>query len=165
MLCAITCRQMTVCKNPLLSAKGLKMAKQVSLIQSAVALSILCTIFSLLSMLPVVSTEQYASQQSNADILLTDITPPVCIILQVIDACNTDAWCNCTEEESMLDFTRRTERKLRDRNSQLVVPNKSFARIRAICEQQLHLMRQPQQKPNQPAKPAATPARVTPHLA
>ena len=60
----------------------------------------------------------------------------------------------------MLDFTRRTERKLRDRNSQLIVPNKSFARVRAVCEQQLHLMRQPQQKAGQPAKPAAPPSRV-----
>lgn len=60
----------------------------------------------------------------------------------------------------MLSFTRRTERKLRDRNSQLVVPNKSFARVRTICEQQLNLMRQPQHKLNQPSKPAPTPARV-----
>ncbi|KAL3133393.1 hypothetical protein ABBQ38_007261 [Trebouxia sp. C0009 RCD-2024] len=64
-----------------------------------------------------------------------------------------------TEEEGMLSFTRRTERKLRDRNSQLVVPNKSFARVRAICEQQLHLMRQPQQKPSHPHKPVTAPAR------
>lgn len=63
----------------------------------------------------------------------------------------------------MLSFTRRTERKLRDRNSQLVVPNKSFARVRTICEQQLNLMRQPQHKPNQPSKPAPTPARVSHH--
>ena len=60
----------------------------------------------------------------------------------------------------MLSFTRRTERKLRDRNSQLVVPNKSFARVRTICEQQLNLMKQPLQRPNQPSKPVATPARV-----
>lgn len=63
----------------------------------------------------------------------------------------------------MLSFTRRTERKLRDRNSQLVVPNKSFARVRAICEQQLNLMRQPQHKPNRPSKPVPTPARVPHH--
>ncbi len=62
----------------------------------------------------------------------------------------------------MLSFTRRTESKLRDRNSQLVVPNKSFARVRAICEQQLHQMRQPQQKPSQPHKPVTAPARVLP---
>ena len=61
----------------------------------------------------------------------------------------------------MLSFTRRTERKLRDRNSQLVVPNKSFARVRVVCEQQLQQMRQPLQKPNQLSKPVPTPARVS----
>ena len=72
----------------------------------------------------------------------------------------SDTCYACTEEEGMLSFTRRTERKLRDRNSQLVVPNKSFARVRTICEQQLNLMKQPLQRPNQPSKPVPTPARV-----
>ena len=74
-------------------------------------------------------------------------------------ACS-ESYCACTEEEGMLSFTRRTERKLRDRNSQLVVPNKSFARVHTICEQQLNLMKQPLQRPNHSSKPVPTPARV-----
>lgn len=65
------------------------------------------------------------------------------------------------EQKEILRHALATERKLRDRSSQLVVPNKSFARVRAVCEQQLQLMRQPLQKPQAHAsKPAPTPARV-----
>ena len=50
--------------------------------------------------------------------------------------------CSVTDQDGadILQHALATERKLRDRNSQLAVPNKSFARVRAICEQQLQQM-------------------------
>lgn len=66
-------------------------------------------------------------------------------------------------EAAVLHHALTTERKLRDRNSQLVVPNKSFARVRTICEQQLHLMRQPQQKQHHQPSSATPSARVIQH--
>ncbi|KAA6425633.1 MAG: PAF1 complex [Trebouxia sp. A1-2] len=64
-------------------------------------------------------------------------------------------------EAAVLHHALTTERKLRDRNSQLVVPNKSFARVRTICEQQLHLMRQPQQKQHHLPSSATPSARAS----
>ena len=73
--------------------------------------------------------------------------------------------CNPAEgEAAVLHHALTTERKLRDRNSQLVVPNKSFARVRTICEQQLHLMRQPQQKQQHQPSSATPSARVTQYI-
>ena len=60
------------------------------------------------------------------------------------------------DAQHVLKHALKTERKLRDRNSQLVVPHKSFARVRTVCEQQLHLMRQPQPK-HYAQPPTATP--------
>ena len=59
----MVCRQMMFCKNPLPSGKGLKMAKQVSLIQSALAFQMLCL---------------YISARAVQHILLIVSKPPVC---------------------------------------------------------------------------------------
>ena len=65
------------------------------------------------------------------------------------------------DADDILQHALNTERKLRDRNSQLVVPNKSFAHVRAVCEQQLQLMRQPLVKQQvQRSRPAVAPAWV-----
>ena len=74
-----------------------------------------------------------------------------------------DLPCHATDQDGddILRHALKTERKLRDRNSQLVVPNKSFARVRAVCEHELQLMRQPLVTQQiQPSRPAAPSARV-----
>lgn len=59
----------------------------------------------------------------------------------------------------ILQHALATERKLRDRNSQLSVPNKSFARVRAICEQQLQQMSGAMQRAT-PSRPPGSSAKV-----